>query len=102
MSFCPALPEESDIINFLKILGIDWPAASAGWTSGEREEKMRNALDNCSYRETDGERGKWASKGEDGGLTEEVRINLKKVMEDAELQGYDPTLGTCTGKNIKH
>ncbi|KAK3540297.1 hypothetical protein QTP70_029606 [Hemibagrus guttatus] len=96
VSFCPALPEESEIISFLRILGIDWPAASVSWTSDEREEKMRNALENCSYRETDGERGKRAIKGEDGGMTEEVRINLKRVMEDVELQGYDPTLGTCT------
>ncbi|XP_058246094.1 DALR anticodon-binding domain-containing protein 3 [Hemibagrus wyckioides] len=96
VSFCPALPEDSEIISFLRILGIDWPAASVSWNSDEREEKMRNALENCSYRETDGERGKRASKGEDGGMTEEVRINLKRVMEDVELQGYDPTLGTCT------
>lgn len=61
---------------------------------------MRNALVNCSYRETDGERGKRASKGEDGGMMEEVRINLKRVMEDVELQGYDPTLGTCTGEDV--
>ncbi|KAI5095178.1 DALR anticodon-binding domain-containing protein 3 [Silurus meridionalis] len=96
VSFCPALPEESDIISFLRILGINWPAASVSWTSEEGEEKMRSALESCSYRETDGERGKRASKGEYGGMTEEVRINLKRVMEDVELQGYDPTLGTCT------
>lgn len=99
VSFCPALPEDSEIISFLRILGIDWPAASVGWTSDERQEKMRNALENCSYRETDGERAKRPSKGEDGGMTEEVRINLKRVMEDVELQGYDPTLGTCTGED---
>lgn len=80
-------------------MGIDWPAASLSWTNEEREEKMRNALVNCSYRETDGEGGKRANKGEDGGITEDVRINLKRVMEDVELQGYDPTLGTCTGKD---
>ncbi|XP_060737451.1 DALR anticodon-binding domain-containing protein 3 [Tachysurus vachellii] len=96
VSLCPALPEESDIISFLRILGIDWLAASVGWTSDEREEKMRNTLENCSYRETDGERGKRTSKGDDAGMTEEVRINLKRVMENVELQGYDPTLGTCT------
>lgn len=99
MSFCPALPEDSDIISFLRTLGIDWPVASVSWTSEEREAKMKNALENCSYRETDGERGRRASKGEDGGMTEEVRINLKRVMEDVELQGYDPTLGTCTGED---
>ncbi|KAM9474915.1 DALR anticodon-binding domain-containing protein 3 isoform 2-T2 [Clarias gariepinus] len=86
----------SDIMSFLRILCIDWPAASVSWTCEQREEKMRNSLESCSYRETDGERGKRASKGEDGGMTDEVRINLKRVMEDVEVQGYDPTLGTCT------
>ncbi|TSO77713.1 DALR anticodon-binding domain-containing protein 3 [Bagarius yarrelli] len=96
VSFCPALPEGSNIISFLQILGIDWPATSVGWTSEEREETTRNALDNCSYRETDDERGKRASKEEEGGMKEEVKINLKRVMEDTELKGYDPTLGICT------
>ncbi|XP_037391654.1 DALR anticodon-binding domain-containing protein 3 [Pygocentrus nattereri] len=101
VSFCPGLPEESDIINYLRTLGIDWPAVSVSWTNEDREEKIRNILENCTYREREKERGKRGSKGEemergDGGMTDEVRINLKRVMEEVELHGYDPSLGTCT------
>ncbi|XP_076860058.1 DALR anticodon-binding domain-containing protein 3 isoform X2 [Brachyhypopomus gauderio] len=100
VSFCPALPEESDINSFLRTLGVDWPAESIGWTSEEREEKMRNSLENCAYREREKEREKrWSREGMEaghGGRREEVRINLKRVMEEMHLQGYDPSLGTCT------
>ncbi|KAG9270909.1 DALR anticodon-binding domain-containing protein 3 [Astyanax mexicanus] len=101
VSFCPALPEESDIISFLRTLGIDWPAASVSWTNEEREEEMRSVLEKCIYREREGERWKRGSRGEemegvDGGMKEELKINLKRVMEEVELQGYDPSLGTCT------
>ncbi|XP_066499966.1 DALR anticodon-binding domain-containing protein 3 [Hoplias malabaricus] len=101
VSFCPALPEESDIINFLRMLGIDWLAVSDSWSNEDREEKMKNALENCTYREQEKEKWKRRSKGDemeggDGGLGEDVRINLKRVMEEVELHGYDPSLGTCT------
>ncbi|KAK1801132.1 hypothetical protein P4O66_022833 [Electrophorus voltai] len=101
VSFCPALPEESDITGFLGTLGIDWPTVSVSWTGEEREEKMRNSLENCTYREREKEKEKRWSRGEGveaghGGKREEVWINLKRVIEEVELQGYDPSLGTCT------
>ncbi|XP_062854526.1 DALR anticodon-binding domain-containing protein 3 [Trichomycterus rosablanca] len=101
VSFCPTLPVESDIIQFLRTLCIDWPTTSASWTSEEREEKLKNTLKNSTYQEKDEESGKRQNKEEgmdecDAGRTEEIRINLKQVMEDAQLQGFDPTLGICT------
>lgn len=103
VSFCPALPEESDIISVLRTLGVDWPAVSVSWTNEEREEKMRNALENCAYREREEDRWKRGSRGEEmvGGdveMREELRINLKRVMEEVELHGYDPSLGICIGE----
>lgn len=102
VSFCPTLPADSDIIQFLQTLSIDWPTASASWTSEEREEKLRNVLKNCTYRENDEEGRKSKSKGEgrnerDAGMTEEIRIHLKRMMEEEQLRGFDPTLCTCTG-----
>ncbi len=101
MSFCPALPQDSDIVNFLKTLGIDWPTVPLSWTNEDREEKMKKDLENSTYREMEG--GKRRSRGEEiegdrRGIKEEVRINLKQVVQDENLQGYDPSLGTCTGE----
>lgn len=103
VSFCPALPQESDIVNFLKTLGIDWPTVPVSWTNEDREEKMKKALENSTYRDREMERGKRRSRGEEiegekRGIKEEVRINLKQVVQDENLQGYDPSLGTCTGE----
>ncbi|KTG04968.1 hypothetical protein cypCar_00021660, partial [Cyprinus carpio] len=101
VSFCPALPQDSDIVNFLKTLGIDWPTVPVSWTNEDREEKMKKALENSTYRDREMERGKRRSRGEEiegerRGIKEEVRINLKQVVQDENLQGYDPSLGTCT------
>ncbi|XP_030640740.1 DALR anticodon-binding domain-containing protein 3 [Chanos chanos] len=101
VSFCPVLPEESDIIIFLQMLGIDWPTVPGSWTNEERQEKIKKALENSPFRETESERGNRTSKREeiegDGRCkTEEVKINLKRVVQETELHGYDPSLGTCT------
>ncbi|KTG42066.1 hypothetical protein cypCar_00015075 [Cyprinus carpio] len=101
VSFCPALPQDSDIVNFLKTLGIDWPTVPVSWTNEDREEKMKKALENSTYRDREIERGKRRSRGEkiEGekrGIKEEVRINLKQVVQDENVQGYDPSLGSCT------
>lgn len=103
MSFCPALPQESDIVNFLKTLGIDWPTVPVSWTNEDREEKMKKALENSAYRDRETEKGKRRSRGEEiegekRGIKEDVRINLKQVVQDENLHGYDPSLGTCTGE----
>lgn len=103
VSFCPALPQESDVVGFLKTLGIDWPTVPVSWTHEDREEKMKKALENSSYRDREMERGKRRSRGEEiegekRGVKEEIRINLKQVVQDENLQGYDPSLGICTGK----
>ncbi|XP_029974350.1 DALR anticodon-binding domain-containing protein 3 [Salarias fasciatus] len=101
VSYCPILPEDSDIISFLRALGIDWPTGPADRTSEEREEKIQEALKSSPYREKETERGRRASggggrkaeEGEDGDL---LRINLKRVFQEEGLLGYDPSLGTCT------
>lgn len=98
------LPENSSIVKFLCTLGIDWPTSPACWTNEGREEKIQEALEKSPYREREIERDgrmsggpgrKKADKGENEGA---VRINLKRVFQDEGLQGYDPSLGTCTGK----
>lgn len=105
--YCPALPEDSDVITFLKALGIDWPTAPANWTNEGQEEKIQELLENSLYRERETERGRRTSGGEGGaagkaeeGENEEVlRVNLKRVFQEEGLQGYDPSLGTCRGKD---
>uniref|UniRef100_A0A3Q3KW29 DALR anticodon-binding domain-containing protein 3-like n=1 Tax=Mastacembelus armatus TaxID=205130 RepID=A0A3Q3KW29_9TELE len=82
VTYCPTLPEDSDVITFLRALGIDWPTAPANWTNEEREEKIQEALENCTYKERETERA--------------LRINLKRVFQEEGLLGYDPSLGTCT------
>ncbi|XP_049920951.1 DALR anticodon-binding domain-containing protein 3 isoform X2 [Epinephelus moara] len=104
VSYCPTLPEDSDIITFLRALGIDWPTAPANWTNEEREEKIQEALENSPYRESEMERGRRTSGGGGGGgrKAEEgenegaLRVNLKRVFQEEGLLGYDPSLGTCT------
>ncbi|XP_010764708.1 DALR anticodon-binding domain-containing protein 3 [Notothenia coriiceps] len=98
VSYCPTLPEDSNIITFLRALGIDWPTAPANWTNEEREEKIQDALENSPYKERETERGRRTSGGEaeegenEGGL----RVNLKRVFQEEGLLGYDPSIGTCT------
>uniref|UniRef100_A0A3Q3QUJ0 DALR anticodon binding domain-containing protein n=1 Tax=Monopterus albus TaxID=43700 RepID=A0A3Q3QUJ0_MONAL len=99
--FCPTVPEDSDIIAFLRALGIDWPTAPANWTNEEREEKIQEALENSPYRERETERGRRTSgggvrKAEEGEKEGVLRVNLKRVFLEEGLQGYDPSLGTCT------
>lgn len=102
VSYCPTLPEESDIITFLRALGIDWPTAPANWTNEEREEKIQDALENSLYRERETERGRrtsgGGSKAEEGENEGALRVNLKRVFQEEGLLGYDPSLGTCIGK----
>lgn len=104
VSFCPTLPEDSDIISFLRALGIDWPTAPANWTNEEREEKIQDSLEKSQYREREMERGRRASggggrKAEEGENEGALRINLKQVFQEEGLPGYDPSLGTCTGES---
>lgn len=101
VSFCPTLPEDSDIISFLRALGIDWPTAPANWTNEEREEKIQDSLEKSQYREREMERGRRTSggggrKAEEGENEGVLRINLKRVFQEEGLPGYDPSLGTCT------
>ncbi|XP_069549975.1 DALR anticodon-binding domain-containing protein 3 [Brachyistius frenatus] len=105
VSYCPTLPEDSDIITFLRDFGIDWPTAPANWTNEEREEKVQEVLENSPYRERETERGRRTSGGGGGGggrKAEEgenegaLRVNLKRVFQEEGLLGYDPSLGTCT------
>ena len=103
------LPEDSDIITFLRTLGLDWPTAPANCTNEEREEKIQEALENSPYRERETERGRRTSGGGGGGgrKAEEgenegaLRINLKRVFQEEGLLGYDPSLGTCTGETTR-
>lgn len=104
VSFCPTLPEDSDIISFLRALGIDWPTAPGNWTNEEREEKIQDSLEKSQYREREMERGRRASggggrKAEEGENEGALRINLKQVFQEEGLPGYDPSLGTCTGES---
>jgi len=112
VSYCPTLPEDSDIFTFLRALGIDWPTAPANWTNEEREEKIQEALENSPYRERETERGRRTSggggggggrrrrrrKAEEGENEEALRVNLKRVFQEEGLLGYDPSLGTCIGE----
>ncbi|XP_058500047.1 DALR anticodon-binding domain-containing protein 3 [Solea solea] len=97
VSFCPMLPEDSNISICLQDLGIDWPIAPASWTNEEQEEKVQEALENCPYRESEMERGK--KNGRKSEMDENegtLRVNLKRVFQEEGLLGYDPSLGTCT------
>ncbi|XP_029579313.1 DALR anticodon-binding domain-containing protein 3-like isoform X1 [Salmo trutta] len=99
VSCCPVLPEESDIIVFLRLLGIDWPTVPISWTNDEREENILEALQNSPYREreeTDGGRRESEGNNMDGDKEEMLRVNLKRVFQEEHLPGYDPSLGTCT------
>ncbi|XP_045911328.1 DALR anticodon-binding domain-containing protein 3 isoform X2 [Micropterus dolomieu] len=101
VSYCPTLPEDSDIITFLRALGIDWPTAPANWNNEEREVKIQEALENSPYRERETERGKRTSGGggrkvEEGENEGALKVNLKRVFQEEGLLGYDPSLGTST------
>nr|XP_046199377.1 DALR anticodon-binding domain-containing protein 3 [Oncorhynchus gorbuscha] len=100
VSCCPVLPEDSNIIVFLRILGVDWPSVPVSWTNDEREEKMLEALQNSPYKEreeTDGGRRETEEKKMEGEKEwGTLRVNLKRVFQEEQLPGYDPSLGTCT------
>ncbi|MBN3303328.1 DALD3 protein, partial [Amia calva] len=76
VSLCPVLEEGSDIIAFLQELGVDWPTVPVGWTNQEREAGLRDALMNSPYRQ-------W------------VRVDLKRLVREQRLLGYDPNLSPC-------
>ncbi|KAJ8370919.1 hypothetical protein SKAU_G00109470 [Synaphobranchus kaupii] len=104
ISYCPVLPEGCEIIVFLKLLGVDWPTVPVGSTNDQREEELWEALLNSPYRESEGETEEENSRSEGKGMANErsgeenvaVKINLKRVVEEKRLQGYDPNLGTYT------
>ncbi|KAI1893016.1 hypothetical protein AGOR_G00139540 [Albula goreensis] len=104
VSYCPALPEGCEIIVFLKLLGVDWPSEPASSAHAQREDELWKSLLNSPYRdreeETETEKSRSGGKQMvNEGTGEEklaVRINLKKVVEEKRLQGYDPNLGTYT------
>uniref|UniRef100_A0A8C5DDU8 DALR anticodon binding domain-containing protein n=1 Tax=Gouania willdenowi TaxID=441366 RepID=A0A8C5DDU8_GOUWI len=100
VSYCPTLPEDSEILPLLRALGIDWPAAAANWTNEEREKKMQEALESSPYREKEMRRSSGGRKSEEQQEEEEeggaLRINLTRVFQEEGLLGYDPSLGTCT------
>lgn len=108
--YCPALPEDGDIINFIKALGVDWPTVPVSWSNEGREQKVLEDLRSSPYREMECEKEKTRRNGEETEEEEhrverEVKINLKEVVQEQGLQGYDPSLGTCTGKGgyaVKH
>uniref|UniRef100_A0A8C6SNF1 DALR anticodon binding domain containing 3 n=1 Tax=Neogobius melanostomus TaxID=47308 RepID=A0A8C6SNF1_9GOBI len=84
VSFCPKLPEDSDIIAFLGTLGVDWPTVSLSWTNEDGEQRMKEELEKHG--------GEWGRRESDG----TVRINLTRVVQEQGLMGYDPSIGTCT------
>ncbi|XP_066553683.1 DALR anticodon-binding domain-containing protein 3 [Amia ocellicauda] len=113
VSLCPVLEEGSDIIAFLQELGVDWPTVPVGWTNQEREAGLRDALMNSPYSETGGGGGR--EEEEAGGGTERergratwrmggredekggqwVRVDLKRLVREQRLLGYDPNLSPC-------
>ncbi|KAL2103857.1 hypothetical protein ACEWY4_000725 [Coilia grayii] len=98
---CPALPEGCDVINFLKVLGVDWPTMPVSWSNEEREQKVLEDLRRSAYRERESEKEKRRSRGEEmerenERVESDVKINLKEVVQEQGLLGYDPSLGTCT------
>ncbi|XP_046872851.1 DALR anticodon-binding domain-containing protein 3 [Hypomesus transpacificus] len=98
VAFCPALPEGSDTIVFLRMLGIDWPTVPSSWTNEDREERLLGALRSSPYRdvESEGRREGPGRKVEEGENERSLRVNLKRVFQEEGLLGYDPSLGTCT------
>lgn len=92
VSFCPKLPKDSDIIFFLRALGVDWPTVPGSWINEDREERVRQELEQSLYREDETERGR-RREGEDEGA---LRVNVIRVVQDQGLMGYDPSIGTCT------
>ncbi|CAL1605910.1 unnamed protein product [Knipowitschia caucasica] len=101
--FCPKLAEDSDIICFLETLGVDWPSAPQSWTNEDGEQRMREELGSCLYREHETEKGRRASGGRRES-DETVRVNLTRVVQEHGLMGYDPSIGTCAvqPENVAH
>ncbi|KAG7472651.1 hypothetical protein MATL_G00111210 [Megalops atlanticus] len=99
VSCCPVLPEDCEIVVFLKLLGVDWPTVPDGSNNVEREEELWQALQSSPYREKEEEADRGRSRSEEQETEKNeaaVRINLKRVLEKNRLQGYDPNLGTYT------
>ncbi|KAG5838438.1 hypothetical protein ANANG_G00223710 [Anguilla anguilla] len=104
VSYCPVLQEGSEIIVFLKLLGMDWSTVPVSSDNDQREEELWEVLLNSPYRESEEEMEKEKSRNEGKGIVNErsreenlaVKINLKRVVEENRLQGYDPNLGTYT------
>lgn len=95
VSFCPKLPEDSDIVSFLGTLGVDWPTVPSSWTNEDREQRTMAELEKCLYRDHEAEKVRRPS----GGRRESdsaVRVNLTRVVQEQGLMGYDPSIGTCT------
>uniref|UniRef100_A0A8C7KZY7 DALR anticodon binding domain containing 3 n=1 Tax=Oncorhynchus kisutch TaxID=8019 RepID=A0A8C7KZY7_ONCKI len=64
-------------------------------------DHLGEALQNSPYREreeTDGGRRESKGKNTDGDKEEMLRVNLKRVFQEEQLPGYDPSLGSCTGE----
>lgn len=95
VAFCPKLPEDCDIISFLRTLGVDWPSVPGDWTNEEREQRMREELEKSMFRESEPDKTRRASVGrrESDGA---IRVNLTRVVQEQGLMGYDPSIGTCT------
>ncbi|XP_023691068.2 DALR anticodon-binding domain-containing protein 3 isoform X1 [Paramormyrops kingsleyae] len=98
VSFCPALPEGAEIVRVLKSIGVEWPTVPVCSANGKREEELWGVFKNSPYRDSEEElcggmemEGGGSEKG-----TKTVRINLKKAVQEKNLQGYDPNLGVCT------
>ncbi|KAG7258152.1 hypothetical protein CRUP_000182 [Coryphaenoides rupestris] len=98
VSYCPVLPEGSDITAFLHTLGVDWPTVPAGWSSAE--EKVQEALAASPYREEEdpsqrsgggggggGGRGSQTEQQEGGGEKDgALRVNLKRVLRRGQMK----------------
>nr|XP_015203566.1 PREDICTED: DALR anticodon-binding domain-containing protein 3 [Lepisosteus oculatus] len=96
VSLCPVLEEGSDIISFLRLLGVDWPTVSTGWTNRETEQALWEALLKSPYAE---EAGAGDLEAAGGASSEKVgrriRVDIRRVIQEQRLQGYDPSLTTC-------
>ncbi|KAK7884625.1 hypothetical protein WMY93_027748 [Mugilogobius chulae] len=106
VSYCPKLAEDSDIICFLETLGVDWPTVPASWTNENGEQRIKEELENCLYREDESVKGRRVSGGrrESDESNGAVKINLTRVVQEQGLLGYDPSIGTCTvqHENVAH
>ncbi|KAJ8257394.1 hypothetical protein GJAV_G00185140 [Gymnothorax javanicus] len=104
VSYCPVLPEGSEILAFLKSLDVDWATVPSSPTNDQSVLELSEALLYSPYRESEDEREKENSWSKENQILNDrvglentaVKINLKRVVEEKRLQGYDPNLGTFT------